>query len=124
MTSFTTLVLGASTKPDRYAYKAIVSLRNHYIDVVAIGKREGVVADVTIQKELTAFKNIHTITLYLNPSNQVPYYDYILSLMPKRVIFNPGTENADLQKKLRESHIAYEEACTLVMLSIGNYKTL
>src|SRR5215217_1288475 len=88
-----TLVLGASSNPSRYSFLAIRKLRSHQHPVVAVGNREGKVADVDIKKGKIEEQNIDTVTLYLNPSNQVQYYDYILGLHPKRIIFNPGTEN-------------------------------
>jgi len=120
--NFKTLVIGASLKENRYSNKAIVSLRNHNIETVAIGLRKGFVIDVEIVKEKEDFKNIHTVTLYLNPRRQEDYYKYILDLKPKRVIFNPGTENHVFQELLSSNDIEFEIACTLVLLSIGNYK--
>lgn len=116
-----TLVIGASENPERYSNMAIHRLRNHNIDVLAIGNREGEIAGVKITKTLADFKDIDTITLYINPNIQKQYYDYILSLKPKRVIFNPGTENPELVALLNKNGIAYMYACTLVMLSTGQY---
>ncbi|WKW45641.1 CoA-binding protein [Myroides sp. JBRI-B21084] len=116
-----TLVLGASENTERYSNKAIKKLLNHNHNVKAIGNKIGEVNGVTINKGLVAFNDIDTVTLYLNPTNQKPYYDYILSLKPRRVIFNPGTENDELQHKLNEAGIAFEEACTLVLLSTNQY---
>ncbi|MBS1774079.1 MAG: CoA-binding protein [Bacteroidetes bacterium] len=116
-----TLVLGASDNPNRYSYLAINRLRAHGHSVVAIGNRTGRVAGVEIIKEHPELDDIDTVTLYLNPANQKPYYDYILSLKPKRVIFNPGTENDELERKLMAHHIFPQEACTLVLLSTGQY---
>ncbi|MGZ3845141.1 MAG: CoA-binding protein [Flavisolibacter sp.] len=116
-----TLVLGASSNPARYSYLAVQRLRAHKHPVVAIGRRVGTVADVDISKERASDSDIDTITLYLNPKNQVEYYDYILSLHPKRIIFNPGTENDELIQKARENNIKPVIACTLVMLSTGQY---
>ena len=116
-----TLVLGASLKPDRYSNIAISRLRQHEVDVVAFGLRPGIIKDVEIDTKLISYKDIHTVTLYLNPKRQEPYYDYILSLNPKRVIFNPGTENETFQKLLKEHHIGYENACTLVLLATNQY---
>jgi predicted CoA-binding protein len=113
------LVLGASMNEDRYSNKAIKKLVAHSFEVAALGNKIGEVNGIEIKKELFPFENIHTITLYLNPQNQKPYYDYILSLKPQRVIFNPGTENAELQELLKRNHIPFEEACTLVMLGMG-----
>lgn len=116
-----TLVLGASENPERYSNKAIKKLRIYGHDVIAVGNKEGKVDDVKIMKETPNEKNIDTVTLYLNPKNQRPYYDYILSLQPQRIIFNPGTENEELQKLAAEKNIQTIEACTLVLLSIGDY---
>ncbi|MEO7044739.1 MAG: CoA-binding protein, partial [Ferruginibacter sp.] len=92
MASKKTLVLGASANPERYSFLAINKLRAYNHDVVAIGKKESIVKDVAISTAPLDVKDIDTVTLYLNPANQVPYYNYILSLHPKRIIFNPGTE--------------------------------
>ncbi len=116
-----TLVLGASDNPSRYSFLAINSLRRHGHPVVAIGRRNTRVADITVTKDHENFDNVDTVTLYLNPRNQREYYDYILSLHPKRIIFNPGTENDELIEKAREKGIQTKEACTLVMLSTNQY---
>jgi predicted CoA-binding protein len=116
-----TLVLGASENPARYSNMAIKSLSNHGQPVVAIGNKHGNVGDIEIIKDTPKIDDIHTITLYLNPSNQKPYYDYILTLNPKRVIFNPGTENDELILALRKQGIQAIEACTLVMLNTGQF---
>lgn len=117
-----TLVLGASSKPDRYAYLAVNRLRQHGHDVVAVGNREGQVADVAITQQMPdTSADIDTITLYLNPANQVDYYDKILQLQPKRIIFNPGTENAELVEMAQARGIETLDACTLVMLSTNMY---
>src|SRR5215212_4471375 len=93
-----TLVLGASDNPARYSYLAIQRLRNHEHPVVAIGKKNTQVGDVAIANDKKPFDNINTVTFYLNPFHQKEYYDYILSLKPKRIIFNPGAENDELEK--------------------------
>lgn len=116
-----TVVLGASSNPARYSYLAVQRLRAHHHPVVAIGRRIGRVADVDITKEYLAENDVDTITLYLNPRNQVEYYDYILNLHPKRIIFNPGTENDELIQKAKENNIKPVVGCTLVMLSTGQY---
>lgn len=116
-----TLVLGASENPARYGNIAVNRLTQHNHPVVAIGKRKGSVAGVEIITEQPAIDDIDTVTLYLNPTNQKPYYDYILSLKPKRVIFNPGTENDELEDMLLKEGIQPIEACTLVMLGTGQY---
>ena len=116
-----TLVLGASLKPNRYSNMAIRKLVNYKHDVVAFGLRAGEEAGVNVDTKLKDYKNINTVTLYLNPKRQVDFYDYILSLKPKRVIFNPGTENPAFYKILKENNIYFEEACTLVLLSTNQY---
>jgi predicted CoA-binding protein len=116
-----TLVLGASDNPARYSYLAINRLRSYDHPVVAIGKKHTWVTDVEIIKEKNNFEEVDTVTLYLNPLHQKEYYDYILSLKPKRVIFNPGAENEELSKLAKDNGIQPIEACTLVMLSTGQY---
>ena len=116
-----TLVIGASLKPQRYSNIAINRLVNYGHDVLAFGLREGVVAGVTIDTHLMPYKDVHTITLYLNPQRQKAFYDYIVSLNPERIIFNPGTENSEFQNVLKQEGIYFEEACTLVLLSTNQY---
>ncbi|AZQ43675.1 CoA-binding protein [Nonlabens ponticola] len=116
-----TLVLGASLKEERYSNVAIYRLRKFNIDTVAIGLREGLVDDVKLHTDLVPFQGINTVTLYLNPKRQEAYYDYIISLRPERVIFNPGTENPEFYKMLEENNIKVEVACTLVMLGTNQY---
>lgn len=116
-----TLVLGASDNPSRYSFIAINRLRAHQHPVVAIGNKEGDVAGIHITKDKVTEDGVDTITLYLNPTNQKPYYDYILSLKPKRIIFNPGTENDELIEMAEQNGIEPVIACTLVMLSTGQY---
>ena len=116
-----TIVLGASSNPARYSYLAVQRLRAHNHPVTAIGRRVGQVADVNITKDHLLESDVDTITLYLNPKNQVEYYDYILNLHPKRIIFNPGTENEELMQKAKENNIKPVIACTLVMLGTAQY---
>jgi predicted CoA-binding protein len=116
-----TLVLGASNNPGRYSYLAVNRLRSKGHPVVAIGKKQVRVADVDIDTEKKDFPSVDTVTLYLNPGAQQEYYDYILSLHPRRIIFNPGAENPELEQLARDHGIAPIEACTLVMLSTGQY---
>jgi len=116
-----TLVLGASDNPSRYSNLAIQRLRKYGHPVVAVGRKYAQVDDVVIEKEKQPFDNIDTITLYLNPTHQQEYYDYILSLNPKRIIFNPGAENEELAQLAIAKGIKPLEACTLVMLSTNQY---
>lgn len=116
-----TLVIGATTNKERYAYKAIHSLVDKSHQVVAVGVKSGMALDVTIETEKIPFKGIDTVTLYVNPTVQKDYYDYIISLHPRRVIFNPGTENPEFYQFLTENNIQYEVACTLVLLATNQY---
>ncbi|MBN9379763.1 MAG: CoA-binding protein [Chitinophagaceae bacterium] len=116
-----TLVLGASDNPQRYSYLAVNRLRSKGYPVVAIGKKPAKVGDVDIDTEKKDFPEVDTVTLYLNPKTQEQYYDYILSLHPKRIIFNPGAENPELQRLAKDNGIVPMEACTLVLLSTGQY---
>ena len=116
-----TVVLGASDNPARYSFLAIEKLNRYGHPVVAIGKKEGQVGNTKVIKEQPDEKEVDTVTLYLNPQNQKQYYDYILSLHPRRIIFNPGTENDELYALAKENGIQPLEACTLVMLGTGQY---
>jgi predicted CoA-binding protein len=116
-----TLLLGASSNPSRYSYLAINSLQKKGHDVIAIGSRPGKVGNIEIETQHKEIDNIDTVTLYLNASNQKQYYDYIISLQPKRIIFNPGAENEDLAALSKQHNIQTMEACTLVLLSTGQY---
>lgn len=116
-----TLVIGASINPSRYSNRAVKSLLNNGIEVKALGNKRGEILGVEILTSEKLFENIHTVTLYLNAKNQENYYDYIVNLKPKRVIFNPGTENLEFEKILTSNHIKFERACTLVLLSVGAY---
>ena len=119
--SKTTLVLGASLKTNRYSNIAINRLLQANQRVLAFGLKEGEVNGVKIDTELLHYEDVDTVTLYLSPKHQKSYYDYILSLNPKRVIFNPGTENPEFYKILRENNIQFEAACTLVLLATDQY---
>jgi predicted CoA-binding protein len=116
-----TLVLGATTNKERYAYKAIHSLVDKSHQVVAIGTKEGMALDVKIETAKVPFNGIDTVTLYLNPTNQKEYYEYIVSLHPRRVVFNPGTENQEFYEILKQNNIDFEVACTLVLLATNQY---
>jgi predicted CoA-binding protein len=116
-----TLVLGASTNPNRYSNIAIKRLIGKEQVIVALGLRKGKVGHVVIDDDKQEYKNIDTVTLYLNPKRQIEYYNYIISLNPRRVIFNPGTENMEFVKLLQENNIESEVACTLVLLASNQY---
>jgi predicted CoA-binding protein len=121
MTNKKTLILGATPNPARYAYLAANRLKSHGHSIVNVGLKTGEVAGVAIEKPEEIHHDIDTVTLYVGPQNQPPLYDYILATKPKRIIFNPGTENIELQKLADAEGIETQYACTLVLLSIGEY---
>jgi hypothetical protein len=116
-----TLVLGASENPSRYSYIAMNRLKAHKHPVVAVGRKEAEVAGIQISKTPVEEEGVDTVTLYLNPTLQKEYYNYILHLHPKRIIFNPGTENPELMRMAKKKGIEPVVACTLVMLATGQY---
>jgi predicted CoA-binding protein len=116
-----TVVLGATDNPERYSYLAVEKLKRYGHPVVAIGRKEAMIGDTKIMTEHPAEKEVDTVTLYLNAQVQKNYYDYILSLHPKRVIFNPGAENEELVDLAKANGIEPMEACTLVLLGTGQY---
>ncbi len=119
----TTLVVGASENVNRYSNMAMKLLKVYGHPVLALGKQKGDVDGIPIETLSNCFENsqIDTITLYLNPQNQIKYYQELINLKPKRVIFNPGTENEEFEQKLRDNNIETEEACTLVLLRSGQF---
>jgi len=116
-----TLVVGASENTSRYSNMAIKRLLNHKLPVLAMGSKKGVVENVKIETEFSSFKNIDTVTLYVGPQNQAALIPQIIHLKPRRIIFNPGTENPDFIKVANENGIKTEIACTLVLLSLDSY---
>ncbi|MCL5247004.1 CoA-binding protein [Cellulophaga sp. 20_2_10] len=116
-----TLVFGASLNPNRYSYLAVKKLLEKKITTVAFGKNLGTILQLQIKDNLTDFQNINTVTLYLNPFRQVEYYNSIVKLQPKRVIFNPGTENPEFYNILKKNNIEVVVACTLVLLATNQY---
>jgi uncharacterized protein len=116
-----TLVLGASDNPERYSYLAVNRLRGKGHPVVAIGRKTARVSDVEVGTAKQQFTGVDTVTLYLNPNNQKEYYEYILSLHPKRLVFNPGAENPEFEALARAQGIETLEACTLVLLGTGQF---
>lgn len=117
-----TLVIGASEKPERYSNKAIRALLSHHHEVVALGLKKGTVEGVVFHTEKVQFENIDTVTMYVGPQNQPEYYSYIIGLKPRRVIFNPGTENPEFISQLKAAGIYPEIACTLVLLATGQFE--
>jgi predicted CoA-binding protein len=116
-----TLVIGASKNPERYSYKAAEKLLSHGHEIELLGLRPDVVFGKTIDTEKKQYADIDTVTLYVGPKNQPEYYDYIISLHPRRVIFNPGTENEEFVNLLKQNGIEAEIACTLVLLSTNQF---
>src|ERR1700744_2552574 len=107
----TTLVLGASDNPQRYSYLAMNRLRSMGHPVIAIGRKAVSVGGLEIGTDKAAYPEVDTVTLYLSPAHQKEYYDYIVSLNPKRIIFNPGAENPELEALARANGIEPLEAC-------------
>ncbi|SHE49757.1 hypothetical protein SAMN05444278_10299 [Psychroflexus salarius] len=122
-TKHTTLIIGATTNPNRYAYLALESLVKRNYPVVGVGLKEAEINGVKIHKDKKVFSDIDTVTLYLSAKNQIGFYDYLLQLNPRRVIFNPGTQNPELENLLAKNDIKVVHACTLVMLKTGQYKS-
>lgn len=116
-----TLIIGASNNPERYAYKAAERLLAYGHEIELLGLRPDVIFGKTIDTEKKKFEAIDTVTLYVGPQRQPEYYDYVVSLKPKRVIFNPGTENDEFVSILSRHQIESEIACTLVLLGTGQY---
>lgn len=116
-----TLVLGASPNPTRYSHLAVLRLIAAGQEVIAIGRRAGRIADVDIRTTLPQGISVDTVTLYLSPANQRMWYEAIIEMRPRRVIFNPGAENPGFAERLRSNGVDAFDACTLVMLSTGAY---
>lgn len=116
-----TLIIGATPNSSRYAYLAAHKLTAHGHQIVNIGIKKGEVAGVEIEPKGKIYTDIDTITLYIGLSHQPEYYNYIIKTKPKRVIFNPGTENPEFEAELERNGIEVEEACTLVLLSTNQY---
>lgn len=115
------MIIGATPDPTRYAYMAAQRLTTHGHPIVNIGIKKGEVAGVAIHKAGEIEPDIHTVTMYVGPAHQPEYYDYIIQTKPARVIFNPGTENPEFESLLKSHAIEPVEACTLVLLSTGQY---
>lgn len=116
-----TLIMGASTNPERYAYKAANSLLNHGHEIELVGQKEGEIQENKIHTDYPDFEEIDTVTMYVGPKNQPSLYDYILKQKPRRIIFNPGAENPEFEKIAQANGIEIEEACTLVLLATGQF---
>ena len=116
-----TVVLGATPNPSRYAYIAAHRLVRHGHEIVNVGIKAGEVAGASIRNGQPALDEVDTVTLYIGPARQPPYYAWLLSLQPRRIIFNPGTENLELARLARAAGIEVEVGCTLVMLASGQY---
>ncbi|SEQ06371.1 CoA-binding protein [Neolewinella agarilytica] len=116
-----TLILGATPNRERYAYLAANKLVRHGHDIINVGIKQGELAGQEILNGMPARDDVETVTLYVGPKRQPPYYDWIIGLKPRRIIFNPGTENPELAKLAREAGIETTVACTLVMLGSGQY---
>lgn len=116
-----TLIIGATTNSKRYAYKASKMLTEEGHSIVPFGIKKGEVFGEEIRNDWEDFKGIDTVTLYVGPERQTQYIDEIIAINPKRVIFNPGTENTEFYEKLNAAGIEFEEACTLVLLRTNQF---
>ena len=123
VSDYKTLVLGASLKPQRYAYQAVLQLIRNEIEVIPMGLVDGKIDSISIIKPFQPLINVHSVSLYLSPHRQQEYYNYIIELKPQRVLFNPGTENPEFSQLLSSSKIRWENACTIVLLSTNQYQT-
>ncbi len=123
LTNKRTLVVGVSQNTSRYAYAATEMLQEHKVPFVPIGIKEGEVfgEEILNLREKPSLSGVHTITLYINPEHQKEWEDYLISLKPKRLIFNPGAENSDFAEKAKKENIKVHNACTMVMLSTGQF---
>jgi predicted CoA-binding protein len=117
-----TLIIGASDNEERMSFQAVMSLQRHNYAVRALGIRTGRIGQIEIETTPKVYDDVDTISLYINPALQRKYYDLILATHPRRIIFNPGTENTELQTLAKEHGIETTEACTLVLLSLGTYR--
>jgi predicted CoA-binding protein len=116
-----TVVIGASDNPEKYSYKATIALQKNNHEVIPVGIREGIINGITIITGKPIVTDVDTVTLYVGAKNQPDWFDYVIGLKPKRVVFNPGTENPEFEQLLQKNNIATTEACTLVLLAIGDY---
>ena len=123
MVDYRTLVIGASVNPDRYSHKVVLKLLDSGIKVIPMGINRGNIADLVIVRPFEKQKNIHTVSIYIKPEVQKEYYKYIINLQPKRVLFNPGTENPIFSQILQKHNIYWENSCSLVLLSTNQYQS-
>jgi hypothetical protein len=123
MVDYKTLVIGASVNPNRYSYKVVLKLLDSGIKVIPMGINQGNIADLVIVRPFEKQKDIHTVSIYIKPEIQKEYYKYIINLQPKRVLFNPGTENPIFSQILKKHNIYWENSCSLVLLSTNQYQS-
>lgn len=123
MVDYKTLVIGASVNPDRYSHKVVLKLLESDIKVVPMGINRGNIGGLVIVRPFEDQKNIHTVSIYITPVVQKKYYKYIINLEPKRVLFNPGTENPTFSHILENHNIYWENSCNLVLLSTNQYQS-
>jgi predicted CoA-binding protein len=115
------VVLGASPNPERFSYKAVKRLISNNYQVVAIGKSNGSIGNIPIVTGQPALNDVHTVLMYLAPYHQGEIFDYVISLRPKRVIFNPGTESPEFEEWLKSYDIEIVNDCSLVMMATGRF---
>jgi uncharacterized protein len=113
------VILGASTNPNRYSYRATEELVSHDYKVIPVGNKKGELFGISIEDDYPIDKSVDTIGMYLSARNQEFYYEKILTNPPRRVIFNPGTYNTDFEKRLQSKGVETLRSCVLIMLSRG-----
>ncbi len=117
-----TVVIGASSNPSRYSHTAVLQLTGINVPVIPIGIKNEMIGNIEILTGFPEIENVHTVTMYVGPKKQPQYYDYILNrLKPKRIIFNPGTENKEFEELAIENNIKVMNYCTLIMISNGTF---
>ena len=118
-----TVIVGSTPRPYRYAHQAAVMLDEREIPFIPLGIQEGEVLgrDILNVYDKPQIEEVDSLTMYISAPRQKEWYDYLLSLKPKRIIFNPGSENYEFKKRAESEGVECLEACTLVMLSVGNF---
>jgi len=117
------VVLGASTNPERYSFQAVQRLAARGYRVIPVHPKYSEVAGVPVTASLSAIQSrpVDTITVYVRPEISSGLADVFFSTTPRRVIFNPGSENPELANRLRQTGIQVEISCTLVLLATGQF---
>ena len=115
------LILGATENPDRYSCKTAKALDRNGYEVVAVGFKSGFIKHIIIRTGMPEIDDVDTVLLYMGKKKQSEFHDYIIGLKPRRVIFNPGAENPELQEILKEKGIEAIEDCGLIMINTDSF---